>query len=208
MDLTLSLTKILKSILGDNFKPRDDEFISPHVTIWYLKRTTPANQSANPPFEIRKTSTPAVAWYRELYKAVGGPWLWWERIAMKDETFYALFAKNDRVIVTPIIDGVEAGFSEVLYASEKMSEIVYFGLKPEFVGKGIASSFMEEVVAIARKEGVEEIRLNTCSLDHPRARGFYKSRGYEEYHEVQGPVHIPKGLLDENLLDARVTWIF
>ncbi|MGB0843375.1 MAG: GNAT family N-acetyltransferase [Alphaproteobacteria bacterium] len=200
----MTLTSILRSILGDNFKPREDEFISPHITIWYLKRTSSAVPNPDKNFSMEQVTTPDPDWYRQLYKDVGGPWMWWERIAMKDETFVELFAKGDRLVITPIVDGQIAGFCEILFADPKYSEIVYFGLKPEFLGKGIARAFMEEAVAIARRDGAEEVRLNTCTLDHPNARHFYKKLGYEEYHSVEGPVHIPKALLDTGALETRV----
>ena len=132
---------------------------------------------------------------------------------MSDETLADLFAKGERLMLVPQVEGQDAGFSELHFISDEVTEITYFGFAQDFVGKGLAKAFMEEVVRRAwrgredkdpSQSGIREIQLNTCSLDHPRARGFYASVGYEEYDHKSGPVHIPKHLLMPEMIEGRV----
>ena len=78
-----------------------------------------------------------------------------------------------------------AGYAE--FVNEKsFVEIQYFGLMPEFIGKGLGKYFLQWVIAKAWSYNPEWIQLNTCTLDHPNALSVYKNAGFKEVRtEIQ-----------------------
>jgi GNAT superfamily N-acetyltransferase len=59
-----------------------------------------------------------------------------------------------------------------------MCEIAYFGLIRDLAGKGHGRWLMAEALARAWVGDVERLLVNTCTLDHPHALGFYRAQGF------------------------------
>lgn len=117
--------------------------------------------------------------YRLHYKNVGWEYHWLDRLVMSDsELLEKINAPNAKQYLM-IKDNQIAGFVEFI-VEDKFTEILYFGLYPAFVGKGIGKYFLQWVVEKAWSFDVQWIQLNTCSLDHPSALEVYKSLGFEE----------------------------
>jgi GNAT superfamily N-acetyltransferase len=58
-------------------------------------------------------------------------------------------------------------------------EIVYFGLLPLMIGKGIGGGVLSLAIREAWKiKGAQRVWLHTCSEDHPHALGNYEKRGF------------------------------
>jgi len=72
-----------------------------------------------------------------------------------------------------------AGFAEFAI-EEKYVEIVYFGLLPAFIGKGLGKYALDWTINKAWSYNPQWIQLNTCELDHAHAISNYKRRGFEE----------------------------
>ena len=117
--------------------------------------------------------------YQSLFREIGGPWLWFghlaqpaaELIRLLDDPDYENFAlmAPDRPIGILALD-----FRE----SEKGPWLSYFGLVPEATGQGLGSRLMREAVRRTAERGGERLRVHTCSLDDPRALGFYRRAGF------------------------------
>jgi len=117
--------------------------------------------------------------YRKYYYGVGEKHFWLDRMVMSDEE---LFDKINAVNVDIFIFKVNneaAGYIEFV-KEEKYAEILYFGLLPGFIGKGLGKYFLQWVIAKAWSYKPEWIQLNTCTLDHPNALGTYKKAGFTE----------------------------
>lgn len=180
-----------------------DRVIEPTVTVWYLRRTQPPGPALNAPFELLVMDQPDPRFFRQLYTDVGGPWLWWERRAMTDGQIAALFADETRFLIVPQINRTPVGFAEVQWIGGSVLAINFFGLKPEWTGKGLGRAFMSSVLNTGWKTGVLEAQLNTCSLDHPGALSFYKRNGFSVYHEQTGPIMIPRRHLDLSVEEIK-----
>ena len=59
-----------------------------------------------------------------------------------------------------------------------VTEIGYFGLVPELTGQGHGRWLMAHALALAWRPGTTRVQLNTCTLDHPGALGFYRAQGF------------------------------
>ena len=76
-----------------------------------------------------------VSFYRYLYETVGTPWLWFERRLLDDATLAAQIRKETTEIFVLYVGGVPAGYFELDAAAPDETELCYFGLIPEFIGR-------------------------------------------------------------------------
>jgi GNAT superfamily N-acetyltransferase len=74
--------------------------------------------------------------------------------------------------------GVELGLLELTHPEPDWCAIDYFALVPELTGQGLGRWLMAMAMGFAWRPGVALVRLHTCTLDHPRALGFYRSQGF------------------------------
>jgi GNAT superfamily N-acetyltransferase len=119
--------------------------------------------------------------YRTLFRRVGGRWLWYSRLAMDDATLLANVAE-----VHAVVDprGVEVGMVELDFREAGECLIRFLGLVPELAGKGHGKWLFAHMLALAWRKGVERVRVNTCSLDHPAALPSYLKAGFKAYRRA------------------------
>ncbi|WBO23468.1 GNAT family N-acetyltransferase [Sphingomonas abietis] len=125
--------------------------------------------------------------YRALFRRVGEPWLWFSRLVMDDATLDAI-THDPAVEIYAVTDprGIEIGLLELDFRQAGAAEISYFGLVPELTGRGEGRWLMGHALALAwrKQEGradVARVWVHTCTLDHPRALGFYRAQGFMPY---------------------------
>ena len=123
--------------------------------------------------------------YRKYYYGVGQKWFWLDRMVMPDEILLEKINELHTDIFVFHVNDEPAGYAE--FVNEKsFVEIQYFGLMPEFIGKGLGKYFLQWVIAKAWSYNPEWIQLNTCTLDHPNALSVYKNAGFKEVRtEIQ-----------------------
>ena len=100
--------------------------------------------------------------YRELYRAVGERWLWWERLALSDADLAAILADPRVEIRLLRADGDIAGYSEIDrrandHANAGAVEIAFLGLKPAFTGRGLGRLLLVETLRRAWTDPQPEI---------------------------------------------------
>ena len=121
---------------------------------------------------------PTLAAYRALFARVGAPWLWYSRLALDDAALARLLADPRREIYAAVdARGVELGLVELERRNDE-TLITYFALVPELTGRGIGRWMMAEALARAWAPATRRVWLNTASIDHPRALGFYRAQGF------------------------------
>lgn len=162
-----------------------------------LRRLTP---EGDVPVQLVRWKDCAPEKYRLLYKRVGAPWLWWSRLAKNDVELSDII-HDPRVQVFAVVDRgrVEVGMLELDFRVEGECEIAFFGLIPGATGKGLGKWLMRRALQMAWAPGVERVWVHTCTLDDPRAPGFYQSQGfmpYARYVEVFADPRL-SGLLPE-----------
>jgi GNAT superfamily N-acetyltransferase len=123
--------------------------------------------------------------YRHYYYGVGEKYFWLDRMLMEDEKLSRLINDSHIDIIVMYVNNEAAGYAE-FKKEEKFTEIVYFGLLPAFIAKGLGKYFLDWVIQQAWSYKPEWIRLDTCELDHPHALFNYKKRGFTEVRtEIQ-----------------------
>ena len=155
------------------------------VTVTWLEMRSADRRSPAPgvvePTAILRAERPTISFYRYLYDTVGADWNWFMRRRLSDAELAAII-HDDRVEVFVLyVRGVPAGYVELDRRVEGEVEIAYFGLIPEYVGRGFGRYLLDWGLGRAWSYRPGRVWLHTCSLDHPRALGVYQSAGLEVY---------------------------
>jgi GNAT superfamily N-acetyltransferase len=130
------------------------------------------------PLRLERWTEPTPGKYRMLFERVGGPWLWYSRLAMSDAELRQIMAE-----VHAVIDrrGVEVGLIELDFRTPGDCLIRFLGLVPELAGKGLGRWLFAQVMALAWRPDVRRVHVNTCTLDHPAALPSYLRAGFHVY---------------------------
>jgi len=149
------------------------------MTTWPAHDTPPSGEG----IEVIHAQRPTVAFYRFLYDAVGRDFQWVDRTMMSDDALGAI-VYDDRVEVHVLYaDGTPAGYAELDRRTDGQIELAYFGMMPEFRGKGLGRYFLNWAVAKAWSYDPERVWVHTCELDHPAALPTYLGAGFAVYYE-------------------------
>ena len=165
------------------------------ITTYYLELTDPAAFRPGRPGAADVTfaavDPPTAEVNRTFYAEVGRRWHWFDRAAWSDAQWQAYLDAGD--VKTWVLScGVRrAGYIELQTQDDANVEIVYLGLLGEFTGRGLGSVLLAEAVARAGDLGAERVWLHTCTLDDPRALGFYQSHGLTLYDQTESTVDLP-----------------
>lgn len=156
------------------------------VTVTYLEMTSPDRRSPAPEWpervSVRRAERPTVSFYRYLYDAVGSDWNWHVRRRLSDDALAAIIHDDAVEVHVLHVRGVPAGYAELDRRAEKEVEIAYFGLMPDYVGRGLGPALLGWALERAWSRGPRRVWLHTCSLDHPGALAMYRRAGFEVYH--------------------------
>ena len=159
--------------------PVDDGELATIVTTLEMTRRPPLRPLPASPLRLVRWAPPEPEKYRTLFRRVGGPWLWYSRLAMDDAALTAI-VHDVGVEVYAVTDraGIEVGLLELDLRHAGACELSYFGLVPELAGRGHGGWLMAEAMARCWRPGVTRVWVHTCTLDHPAALGFYRKQGF------------------------------
>jgi GNAT superfamily N-acetyltransferase len=120
--------------------------------------------------------------YRYLYVEVGREYHWKDRLSWTEAQFREWLA-GPSVVWLLSVEGAPAGFFELRGHADGSQEIAYFGLIPEFVGRGLGKFLLTRAVQEAWALKPVRVWLHTCTLDHPGALPNYLKRGFRKVGE-------------------------
>ncbi len=141
---------------------------------------------------ILRAEHPSVHFYRYLYDAVGRDYYWVDRKKMDDEALAALLQSSQLELYVLYVEGCPAGLAEIEFRDEATANLSYFGLVPEYVGRGLGYFFLHQAVVIAWAKPISRLLVNTCTLDHARALPLYPKSGFVPYAREQRYVEPPQ----------------
>lgn len=133
-----------------------------------------------------------LARYRMLYRMVGEPWLWWERLATSDEALTEILNGPETSVHVLRVGAGPAGFSELMRLTSGEVEVKFFGLAPDYIGAGLGSYMLERTLQLAWDENPSRVIINTCSLDSPSALAFYQRHGFVVTHQESRVIDDPR----------------
>jgi len=132
--------------------------------------------------ELVHHDKPDLAWYRDLFRRVGGAdWMWFSRLGMSDTELAAILHRDDVQIFAVHHAGRDEGLLELDFRQAGTCELGYFGLTPAMVGTGAGRWMMEHALDKVWAKPVSRLHVHTCTLDSPQALPFYIRSGFSAY---------------------------
>jgi ribosomal protein S18 acetylase RimI-like enzyme len=156
------------------------------ANVWYLEMNDRPEfeNTLSDEWQVHQLEKPvSVKDYRYLYFGVGEKWNWLDRMVMHDEILSEKINNDNTEIFVLLNKEQPAGYIELVTENDR-TEIQYFGLMPEFIGKGIGKRFLQWSIMKAWSfDQTKLVTLNTCSLDHESALSIYQSCGFKIIRE-------------------------
>ena len=144
---------------------------------------------------LMKADAIPLHYYRYLYHAVGVNWLWFERLLLDDAALSGKVHRTGVEIFVLYGNGSPAGYYELDFSDPERTNLVYFGLMPEWTGRKIGPWLLAGAVVEGLSRGARTITVNTCTLDHGAALPLYQRVGFrpvaQETRLLDVPGHIP-----------------
>jgi GNAT superfamily N-acetyltransferase len=164
------------------------------VTRTYLELSSPDDLRPvvppSPAPRIERLGQCPASFYRYLYAEVGRAFRWTDRLAWSDETIRAHLATPGLSLWLLSWEGGPGGYFELKPHPDGSVEIAYFGLLPEYIGRGWGKYLLSEAVREAWRVRPTRVWLHTCTLDHPAALPNYLERGFRAVREESYTVEI------------------
>jgi GNAT superfamily N-acetyltransferase len=151
--------------------------------VYYLKMEEPPNErltmdSSISFVQLVKPIDPVT--YLKYYEIVGFKLNWLDRLVMpKDQLGEKINSLKVHIYVMKV-EQHDAGFLELVQEADYV-ELLYFGLLPDFIGKGLGKYFLHWSIHKAWSYNPKWIQLNTCELDHANALPTYRRLGFNDY---------------------------
>jgi ribosomal protein S18 acetylase RimI-like enzyme len=153
------------------------------AVVTYLEMRSPPEHDIPPStLSLRRVEVPQPEHYRELFRRIGAPWLWFSRLLL-DDAHLAAIIQHPKVELDSVLDeaGREVGMIELDFREPGECELSFIGLLPELSGQGHGRWLLAEAVRRAWREGVDRVHVHTCSLDHPAALSAYRRAGFTPF---------------------------
>jgi ribosomal protein S18 acetylase RimI-like enzyme len=128
---------------------------------------------------------------RYLYAEVGRGYRWHDRLGWTDEEWRARLDDPAVELFLLSVAAAPAGYFELQAHGDGSAEIAYFGLLPEFVGRGLGKYLLTEAVTAGWQRGASRVWLHTCTLDDPAALPNYLARGFRAFRTETYEADVP-----------------
>jgi GNAT superfamily N-acetyltransferase len=157
------------------------------VTRTYLEMASPgdlrAGETPSSAPKIERLVRCPVELFRWLYTEVGRAYRWTDRLGWSDQRISEYLQTPGVSIWLMSWEDKPAGYFELVEHSDDSVEIAYFGLLPDFIGRGLGKYLLTRAVEGAWQLGPRRVWLHTCTLDHPAALPNYLKRGFRPVRE-------------------------
>ena len=156
------------------------------VTTTHLEMTSPTDllpaTSPTTRYQLARAELACPELNRFLYTAVGWRWSWYSRLSW-DHARWLRYLSGPVETWVAYVSGTPAGYFELELQAGASVELVFFGLLPDFVGKGIGGALLSDAIRRAWALGAQRVWVHTCDLDHPRALANYQARGFRVFKQ-------------------------
>ena len=171
------------------------------------------SESRNKEFQVRELTEPDWKFNREMYFKVGDQWKWIDKRPWSDEQWREYAENPSLRTFAAYSDAKLIGYYELRrtvalpprsHRSQVTSqtkenltghtlhvtchlqdeiEIAYFGLLPEFIGRGFGGALLASAIqnAWGWAPTPSRVWVHTCNRDHPSALANYLARGFTIY---------------------------
>jgi ribosomal protein S18 acetylase RimI-like enzyme len=151
----------------------------------YLEMSRPSElrpaRSSDPLIRIELQADCSVDLFRFLYREVGRNYYWTDRLPWTDQEIRAYLDQPTVSVWLMTSDGKPAGYFELKKCEDGSTEIAYFGLIQNFIGRGLGKHLLTAAVEQAWADGAARVWLHTCTDDDRAALPNYLKRGFKAY---------------------------
>ena len=165
------------------------------VTRTYLEMRSPSELRGaklnDPAIRIEFEANCSIDLFRWLYVEVGRNYHWVDRLPWTDEEIAAHLNRPEISLWLMTCDEAPAGYFELRRCKDGSTEIAYFGLLPEFIGRGLGKQLLTCATEQAWTEGANRVWLHTCTLDDQAAMPNYLKRGFRPYKTEKYTAELP-----------------
>lgn len=164
------------------------------VKTTYLQMVqAPAQESVSQPenTSLMPLIKPPLAYYRFLYQQVGQDLFWVDRAFLSEEALWATLNHPGVQIQVLYVQGAPAGYFELQSEDDGSIRLAYFGLIPEFRGRGLGPYLLDQAIRTAWAQQPTRLWLHTCELDSPAALPTYLKAGFEITHAEMVQQRLP-----------------
>ncbi len=164
------------------------------VKTWYLE-----HRGEIPPLSsqisIERWLHPAIEDYLDLYKSVGKNWGWSGRLLISRNELKQLLLSEENEIWKCYHNNHLIGFFELDKSKGSKVEIVYLGLLPQYIGKGLGKDLLYTCIHTAYTNLTTTVWLHTCEFDHKNALNTYIKAGFSIKKESFDTSYYPDSFL-------------
>ena len=134
-------------------------------------------------FQVREKSDRDWRFNRDLYFRVGERWDWIDKRPWTDEQWKEYAVAAELRTFAGYYDDALVGYYEIRRDREGGIEIAYFGLLPEWIGRGLGGALLTSAIegAWSMEPNTLRVWVHTCNRDHPQALANYQARGMIVY---------------------------
>lgn len=120
---------------------------------------------------------------RDMYFRVGEQWHWIDKRDWTDQQWKEYAMSPALRTFAAHYEGALVGYYELRRDENSGIEIAYFGLLPEFIGRGLGGPLLSDAIERAWQMTPPPPRVwvHTCNRDHPQALANYEARGMVAY---------------------------
>ncbi len=138
-------------------------------------------------FQVREKTERDWRFNRDLYLQVGDQWDWIDKRSWADDQWKEYATAPELRTFAAYYDDALAGYYELLPHKENGMEIAYFGLLPEWIGRGLGGALLTSAIeeAWSMEPKPSRVWVHTCNRDHPQALANYQARGMIVYKVEQ-----------------------
>jgi GNAT superfamily N-acetyltransferase len=155
------------------------------VTRTYLEMREPSELDGarcdDPRIRVEQIHDCPASFFRYLYVEVGRNYHWIDRLPWTDEDITAYLSQPEISLWLMTEDGANAGYFELRRCEDGSVEVAYFGLLPQFIGRGLGKHLLTCAVEEAWDMGANRVWLHTCTLDDKAAMPNYLKRGFQPF---------------------------
>ncbi len=138
-------------------------------------------QAQRNPYELVQVPSPDAGWYRDLFRRVGEPYLWFSRLVIPDEQLLPAI-RDPRVEVYALrFEARDEGLLELDFRVTDECELRYFGVTGPLIGSGAGRWLMNRAIERAWAHPIKRFWVHTCTMDHPGALAFYRRSGFTPF---------------------------
>ena len=133
---------------------------------------------------LEKVSPPNIEINKFFYKNIGKKHRWVDRLIW-DNLKWVTYIENNNVYtyILRLKDDLVGYFEIINDENSKSTEIAYFGILENFIGKKIGGYFLSEAIKICFNNYSNRVWVHTCTLDHKNALKNYLKRGMKIFRE-------------------------